>query len=169
MKIYFYFAFFFLTLVSPVYAATPPSLYVCISKSNGAINVRSKCKGTEIKASASTLGAYGIQGPQGPQGIPGPAGISEAFDISSCRSFGNSNFTTTGAASVVLSCTSSEFLLNYGIYTDPAVSLDFIRFSKITYDGKVPNGIHVLVQTQTGTPDPFNIYTLYVTTTCCPR
>lgn len=93
--------------VTSAKAATPSTSYICLSKSTGTLVVRSKCKSTEIKLTASNLGALGIQGPQG---IPGPAGASSGFDVNNCY---KREGTATGSGTVIAKtgCLVSEFIL----------------------------------------------------------
>jgi hypothetical protein len=164
------FTFFSCLLVASSAFAAPikiPALKICIS-GNGTLSAKTKCSKAEATASFNDFkGAttQGTQGPAGPQGPQGPAGSNGVVNISSCRSIVSSKFTTNGTAGATVTCNNNEFLLNYGNYTLPTSSLQFLASTEVYYSGGIPYGVAVLASTQVGITDS---YTLYVTGTCCP-
>ncbi len=142
-----------------------PTLRICIS-GNGTLSAKTKCSKAEATASFNDFKSAGIQGTQGPQGPQGPAGV---VNISDCRSIQNSQFTTNGTIVLTTSCNSGEYLLNYGNFADPFNSLQFVRSTRILYSGGIPYGIEVAAQTELENPPSYDVFTFYVTATCCPK
>jgi hypothetical protein len=169
-----------LFIASPVFAAPVkiPPLKICLS-SDGTLLAKKRCKASEQAASFfdfQTSADQGPQGPQGPAGAPGiqgpqgPAGANGVADISACRSIFNSQSTTEGTAVVPLYCNpSTEYLLNYGNHTDPEFSLQFLRSTQLYYSDAIPYGVRVIAQTELNSSGAYEVFTFYVTATCCPK
>lgn len=130
-----------------------PVQLLCFNQTAGAFRVAKQCPTGSIPVSSGNIQEV-VGSPQG--------------FISQCHTVQNTEYTTNGTSVVDIACGANEFMLNYGEYPTP-ISLDFIRWSEITYDGNVPTGVSVVAQSEIETTPAFESWSFTVTGTCCPR